>query len=203
MVAASSFGIILVLIILPVRVTVSKSILPQTRNLEIVGDDTTRRRTKKSDRSKGKGGKKTSEGGKGRSQTSQKNSREKGKGSGGKGRRGDFCSSLTFSQFNSSDVMANIFSGVVWKGNGKGRRILQVGDHSCSQNGLEIMRGAPNLSIFVDLLEFANLEEIFSCAVRIDLPKFVQESLTTVGTVRDLSQYWHHPTSHLTKIQIS
>lgn len=137
------------------------------RTLETIGGDRTGRRAK--DSNKGKGGKKTSK----HSHMSLKKSRKTGKGSKGSGdmkRRRSFCSAFDFQRFNSSDIMANIFSGVVGKGKPKGRRqgerSLQVGNQDCAANGLDIARENPNLSIFVDLLEFADLEEIFTCAVR-------------------------------------
>jgi len=92
-----------------------------------------------------KGSKKSGKGGKGDkgSKDSGKGAKKSSKGSKKTSSKGDsFCRDFTFHD----------------------RRRLQNGGEQCTPNILDIARGNSELSIFVDLIERAGLEEVFDCA---------------------------------------
>jgi len=93
---------------------------------------------KKGSKKSGKGGK----GGKG-SKDGGKRSKKSSKGSKKKSSKGNsFCRDFTFHD----------------------HRRLQNGGEECTPNILDVARGNSELSIFVDLIERAGLEEVFDCA---------------------------------------
>lgn len=134
-------------------------------------------------RGKGKRGRRRKRNGKGGKGGKGKKRRKRGKG-GGKAKKGGsskkgslskFCRDLDFGSFygiisQSSSSKGHGPKGIFGKGKGRRElkeqyhRSLQFGGELCAPNVLEVARMDPNLSIFVDLIEATNLDDVFLCA---------------------------------------
>jgi uncharacterized surface protein with fasciclin (FAS1) repeats len=118
--------------------------------------------------SKGSTGKGSAKEGKGKGGDDVEGGKGKGGSGSSKGEPSKICKNLDFRDLYYGKIFGKGGKGEMNSNNGKGKRRrerqLQFEGENCSPNALETARKNPNLSIYVDAIEQAGLEEIFDCA---------------------------------------